>query len=214
MARRSTRFEHTAELAAEYGYRDFTVAEAELAQWVDDRAWTTGDGPKALFDGAVAWLRERQVVFYQTPQSGTGAPTTPTSSTPGSVSVPGQQDKSITSMPQDPATVNGAGQPRFPVLSLGPSSVLVSASRCLRRSPLVSSYSRSPSSYSLRCLCGPTVVTSPRLEFCPVRALYSCTWVISIAAVPVRCVVLTGPSITALRNGIRGQSSRWGSFFS
>ncbi len=63
MARRSTRFEHTAEIAAEYGYRDFKAAEAELAQWVDDRAWTTGDGPKALFEGAVAWLRERQVLL-------------------------------------------------------------------------------------------------------------------------------------------------------
>ena len=30
---------------------------------MDDRAWTTGDGPKALFAGAVAWLRERQVLL-------------------------------------------------------------------------------------------------------------------------------------------------------
>ena len=31
--------------------------------WVDARAWTTGDGPKALFDGAVGWLRERRVLL-------------------------------------------------------------------------------------------------------------------------------------------------------
>ncbi len=62
-ARRWTTFEHTAEIAAEYGYRDFKAAAAELAQWVDDRARTTGDGPKALFAGAVAWLRERQVLL-------------------------------------------------------------------------------------------------------------------------------------------------------
>jgi TnpA family transposase len=57
--RRATRFEHTAEITAAYGYRDFAAAEAELVQWLDDRAWTTGEGPKALFDGAVRWLRER-----------------------------------------------------------------------------------------------------------------------------------------------------------
>lgn len=28
-----------------------------------DRAWTTGDGPKALFDGAVVWLREHRVLL-------------------------------------------------------------------------------------------------------------------------------------------------------
>lgn len=57
MVRRSTRFEHAAEITLEYGYRNFPTAETELGQWVDDRAWTTGDGPKALFEGAVAWLR-------------------------------------------------------------------------------------------------------------------------------------------------------------
>jgi TnpA family transposase len=31
--------------------------------WLDDRAWTTGEGPKALFDGAVLWLRERRVLL-------------------------------------------------------------------------------------------------------------------------------------------------------
>ena len=30
---------------------------------MDDRAWTTGDGPKALFDGAVVWLREHRVLL-------------------------------------------------------------------------------------------------------------------------------------------------------
>lgn len=59
MARRSTRFEHTAEIVATYGYRDFATEEAELTRWLDDRAWTTGDGPTALFDGAVAWLRSQ-----------------------------------------------------------------------------------------------------------------------------------------------------------
>jgi hypothetical protein len=63
MRRRATRFEHTAEIVAEYGYRDFASAEKELVQWLDDLAWTTGDGPTALFVGAVRWLRERLVLL-------------------------------------------------------------------------------------------------------------------------------------------------------
>ncbi len=55
--REKTRLEHQWQIAQVYGYRDFAAAETELARWVDDRAWTTGDGPKALFDGSMAWLR-------------------------------------------------------------------------------------------------------------------------------------------------------------
>ena len=60
--RRTTRFEHQAEIVAVGGWRDFADAQPELTGWIDDRAWTTGDGPKALFDGSVAWLRERRVL--------------------------------------------------------------------------------------------------------------------------------------------------------
>ena len=45
--RKKTRLEHQWEIARVYGYRDFGAAEAELSTWVDDRAWTTGDGPRA-----------------------------------------------------------------------------------------------------------------------------------------------------------------------
>jgi hypothetical protein len=51
--RRATRFEHAAEIVAAYGYRDFGGAEADLVRWLGDRAWTTGEGPTALLDGAV-----------------------------------------------------------------------------------------------------------------------------------------------------------------
>ncbi|WP_433211238.1 DUF4158 domain-containing protein [Microtetraspora malaysiensis] len=62
-AREKTRFEHMWELRAELGYRDLAAVEAELRSWVDARAWTTGDGPKALLDASVGWLRERRVLL-------------------------------------------------------------------------------------------------------------------------------------------------------
>lgn len=61
--RRSTRFEHAAEITRERGYRDFASVEAELSCWVGDLAWTTGDGPRAIFDAAVVWLRKRLVLL-------------------------------------------------------------------------------------------------------------------------------------------------------
>ena len=63
LSRRPTRFEHVAEISQAYGYRDFADAENELEHWVDDRVWTTGEGPRALFEGAVRWLRERRVLL-------------------------------------------------------------------------------------------------------------------------------------------------------
>ena len=54
--REKTRFEHQWEIIGEHRWQDFTAVEFELTRWVDDRAWTTGDGPKAIFDGAVGWF--------------------------------------------------------------------------------------------------------------------------------------------------------------
>lgn len=61
--REMTRLGHAAQIRDAYGFVEVTDAAEELARWVDDRAWTTGDGPKALFDGAVLWLREHRVLF-------------------------------------------------------------------------------------------------------------------------------------------------------
>ncbi|MET7503281.1 Tn3 family transposase [Streptomyces microflavus] len=61
--RENTRLEHVRELRRVLEYREFAGAEAELRVWVDARAWTTGEGPKALFDAAVGWLRERRVLL-------------------------------------------------------------------------------------------------------------------------------------------------------
>ena len=63
LRRRPTRFDHQAVIAADYGYQNISTLEADLERWVDDRAWTTGEGPKAIFDAAVTWLRERRVLL-------------------------------------------------------------------------------------------------------------------------------------------------------
>jgi len=54
---------HAGEIEVAGGWRDFTKASGELSEWIDARAWTTGDGPKALFDAAVARLREQRVLL-------------------------------------------------------------------------------------------------------------------------------------------------------
>jgi hypothetical protein len=63
LEREKTRFEHQWVIAEEYGWRSFADVEAELTTWVEDRAWTTGDGPGTISDAAVLWLRERRVLL-------------------------------------------------------------------------------------------------------------------------------------------------------
>jgi hypothetical protein len=58
--RRSTRFEHQAQICVAYACRDCADGKAELSGWVADWSWTTGDGPKALFDASVGWLPGRR----------------------------------------------------------------------------------------------------------------------------------------------------------
>jgi TnpA family transposase len=61
--RENTRLDHVRELRRLLEYREFAEVEPELRAWVDARAWTTGEGPKAPFDAAVGWLRERRVLL-------------------------------------------------------------------------------------------------------------------------------------------------------
>jgi hypothetical protein len=61
--RENTRLEHLRELRRVLEYKESAEAEADLRVWVDARAWTTGEGPKALFDAAVGQLRERRVLL-------------------------------------------------------------------------------------------------------------------------------------------------------
>ncbi|MEK8105256.1 DUF4158 domain-containing protein [Micromonospora sp. M12] len=60
MMREMTRFEHRWEIQAADGWQEFTQVTDELTRWVDRRAWTTGEGRKAVFDRAVPWLRQRR----------------------------------------------------------------------------------------------------------------------------------------------------------
>ena len=43
-----TNSDHQQEIRRAYGLRDFAGAKAELARWVAGRAWTSGDGLKAI----------------------------------------------------------------------------------------------------------------------------------------------------------------------
>ncbi|MDQ2797461.1 MAG: DUF4158 domain-containing protein [Actinomycetota bacterium] len=61
--REKTKLEHAWEIQREYGLTPYADVESELAAWIADQAWMTGDGPKAMFAGAVEWLRTRQALL-------------------------------------------------------------------------------------------------------------------------------------------------------
>lgn len=61
--RRTTPFEHQLLIREVDGWVDFTAVEAEFTRWVSARAWTSGDGPKAIFTDGVVWLRRRKVLL-------------------------------------------------------------------------------------------------------------------------------------------------------
>jgi hypothetical protein len=54
LKRDQTRLEHRWETRRVDGWRDFAESREALRMHVDRRAWTTGDGRNAIFDGAVA----------------------------------------------------------------------------------------------------------------------------------------------------------------
>jgi len=61
--REKTAYEHAWEIRRAYGYREFVEAEADLRGFLVARAWTTSDGPQALFDRATSWLIEHKVLL-------------------------------------------------------------------------------------------------------------------------------------------------------
>ena len=63
--------DHQLEIRRAEGLRDFTEAQEELATWVAAWSWTSGDGPKAIFLDAIAWMRERKILFPGVTAAGT-----------------------------------------------------------------------------------------------------------------------------------------------
>ncbi|MEV0405330.1 Tn3 family transposase [Actinoallomurus sp. NPDC050550] len=61
--RAKTKLDHQWEIRRVYGLEEFSAIEDELRAWVAARSWTSGDGPKAIFFDAVAWLRKRSVLL-------------------------------------------------------------------------------------------------------------------------------------------------------
>jgi hypothetical protein len=61
--RAKTSLEHTWEIRDRYWLYEFAEVAADLEAWVDAQAWTTGDVPKAIFNDAAGWLRERNVLL-------------------------------------------------------------------------------------------------------------------------------------------------------
>ena len=61
--RAKTRLEHVWEIRRALRLVEFAEARPNLETWVRATAWTTGDGPTALFVEAVAWLRTRNVLL-------------------------------------------------------------------------------------------------------------------------------------------------------
>lgn len=63
--RRSTVYEHAAEIQKGFQYRDFTDRRwgREFRSFLYGRAWTHAEGPVALFDHAVTWLRRHRVLL-------------------------------------------------------------------------------------------------------------------------------------------------------
>jgi TnpA family transposase len=63
--RQMTAYEHAWQIREVYGLRVFEDAEATagLRQFLDGRAWTHAEGPGALFDHGVGWLRRNRVLL-------------------------------------------------------------------------------------------------------------------------------------------------------
>jgi len=61
--RDKTRLEHAWEIQRRFELVPFAEVRGELVGWIVDQAWMTGDGPKAIFVGAIEWLRSRNALL-------------------------------------------------------------------------------------------------------------------------------------------------------
>src|SRR5664279_2819699 len=63
--RPKTAYEHAWEIRVAYGFRAFedALVGEEFGRFLDGRAWTHAEGPAALFEQAVGWLRRHRVLL-------------------------------------------------------------------------------------------------------------------------------------------------------
>lgn len=63
--RPQTLYEHAWEIGEQYGYRSFDEqsAAAGFERFLNGRSWTHAEGPVALFEHAVGWLRRNRVLL-------------------------------------------------------------------------------------------------------------------------------------------------------
>jgi TnpA family transposase len=61
--REPTHREHAGQIQTKLGLKDSSQAEAELETTLAAHAWNSGDGPTAIFQYAVRWLRENDVLL-------------------------------------------------------------------------------------------------------------------------------------------------------
>jgi hypothetical protein len=62
-ARQQTAYEHAWEIRDTHGYCEFADGEGELREFLAARAWSSLEGPRALFDRAVVWLIGSRVLL-------------------------------------------------------------------------------------------------------------------------------------------------------
>ena len=65
LERPKTAYEHAWEIAERHGYRSFEElsADVEFGRFLEGRAWTHAEGPVALFEQSVGWLRRHRVLL-------------------------------------------------------------------------------------------------------------------------------------------------------
>lgn len=62
-AREKTAYEHAWQIRDTFGYREFAAGEGDLRSYLAARVWASEEGPRALFDRAVLYLLEHQILL-------------------------------------------------------------------------------------------------------------------------------------------------------
>ncbi|MBB6122185.1 DUF4158 domain-containing protein [Nocardiopsis algeriensis] len=62
-SREKTAYEHAWQIRDTFGYREFSAGEEDLRAYLAARVWASEEGPRALFDRAVLFLLEHQILL-------------------------------------------------------------------------------------------------------------------------------------------------------